>query len=215
MADDDLGLTPEQRQQIRRSLLSALAKRGVEGNASAAKAALELLGEDEDRPRRGDTERDRVMAWLAERPGTTAVDAVAHWWPQLTGEDRSRRLCLVRQWSLRLRRSATEAPLPAVQPAPPPQPPPEEDWASLPRAEFLRRQLAGLLGAWQTALARGETARIPSLDARIERARKLLDAAIAEEGGEAGAQLDRSPVDVAAEIERRDRVLAILRRVRS
>lgn len=207
-SDEDLGLTKEERRKLRRGMLQSLAKAAKEGNASAAKAALDLL---EERP--VETDRDTVLAWLAAHPGSTAADAVDHFWPAATGHERSRRLGLVRQWLFRVQHGPSgTAPAPAPADGPAPAPPSVDEFASLPRVERLRRQLAALWADLASARARDDGSRIAALDARVERIGKLLDQALAEAGASGDARLDRSPVEVAAQIDRRERVLELLRR---
>jgi hypothetical protein len=205
--DEDLGLTPAQRQKLRRGLVQALAKAGAAGNASAAKTALELI----DGPKRTaggrDAERDAVLDWLAEHPDAGAVEAVAHFWPGLPDAEREKAEARVRQW--RHRHGSNREPA-----ARPERPAPDLEWASLPKVAFLRRQLAELLADLQFARMCGETARVPALDSRVSEIREQLDVALAE-AGETEVELDRSPGAVAEAIDQREKLLEVFRRARA
>lgn len=208
--DDDL-ITPEQVKSLRKGLIRALAKAGAAGNASAAKTVLEMIGDRTGR--KGDTEeREEVLSWLAAHPEAGAAEATAQFWPGLVGEMRERKLILVRQW--RHRYGLPEGAV-KTTPAVVPRPEADWDWAALPTVPFLRRMLAEILADLTRARAQNATASsIATLDARAERAHRALRLAIAE-AGDGDAALDQSPIEVAARIERREKLLDVYRRARA
>lgn len=162
-----------------------------------------------------DPSRGEVMGWR-RRTGKGTAEAVDHFWPEASGPDRNRYMARVRKWGQLEREVGSAIAPPAFSSGNreddpdegSPRPSPDFETARLDTVAFLEIMLAELLAdlAWIRQLR--QYGRISQLAAMVINVRSELDQARAERGSV--VQLERSPAAVAAEVERRQKALAIL-----
>lgn len=148
--------------------------------------------------------REAVLAWL-DATGATAGEAVDHFLPGASPKDRTRLHNQIRQWRHRARRESDAPPEPGAAVAAPP--PPASTWAPDPSAaegthvEFLASLVANAAGdiAWLRANGRIDAAL--KYTATLAELRKDLEAARRAAAGR--VTLERTPAQIAIEIERR------------
>ena len=167
--------------------------------------------------------RVEVLAWM-ERTGGTPSAAVDHFWPGLGDPERSKWRSRVKQWAHRARAGASERPT-ATPPASrtsstelgarldasrSPATAPEDLSAAgdtVPRAVYLRQQLARLEFDIELARTTGQLRLVPQLNKQITDVRAQLDAALEPE--RRVLKLERTATAVAAEILRRAKALEL------